>query len=159
MSLKPPSLWIEKRGRQNRVYWRNPPGLGLAARSYQRFYSRADAEQFVSMAAYFGLETARQVTATEDVAARRALLDTALAERGLMPADPAPVPGPVMPLVPAAPAHLGKPANPRLTGVSFRQLWTTFLERQRHLRKGTRTLYESYGEYHLLPFFGETTPR
>ena len=24
MSLKPPSLWIEQRGRQHRVYWRNP---------------------------------------------------------------------------------------------------------------------------------------
>ena len=34
MSLKPPSLWIEQRGLQHRVYWRNTPGLGLPARSY-----------------------------------------------------------------------------------------------------------------------------
>jgi hypothetical protein len=79
MSLKPPSLWIEKRGRQHRVYWRNAPGLGLPARSYQRFYSSADAQQFIGMAAFLGLDTARQVMATEDVAARRELLDTALA--------------------------------------------------------------------------------
>ena len=36
MSLKPPALWIEQRGRQHRVYSRNTPGLGLPVRSYQR---------------------------------------------------------------------------------------------------------------------------
>jgi hypothetical protein len=49
MSLKPPSSWIEKRGDQHRVYWRN--GVpGLPARSYLPFYGRAEAEQFVSIA-------------------------------------------------------------------------------------------------------------
>jgi hypothetical protein len=33
MSLKPPSLWIEERGRQFRVYRRNTRDLGLPARS------------------------------------------------------------------------------------------------------------------------------
>jgi hypothetical protein len=50
----------------------------------------------------------------------------------------------------------GSPAGPRLTGVSFRQMWTTFLERQRHLDEGSATLYAGYGEHHLLPFFGDT---
>ncbi|HYH25787.1 MAG TPA: hypothetical protein VD834_10600 [Blastococcus sp.] len=43
MSLKPPSLWIEKRGQQHRVYWRNTD-VGLPARSYLPFYGR-DAAQ------------------------------------------------------------------------------------------------------------------
>jgi hypothetical protein len=43
-SQSAPSMWIENRGRQFRVYWRNPPVLGLSARSYQRLYSRGDAE-------------------------------------------------------------------------------------------------------------------
>lgn len=41
MALERPSMWIEQRGRQHSVYWRNPPGLGLATRSYQRRYSQA----------------------------------------------------------------------------------------------------------------------
>jgi hypothetical protein len=45
-------MWLEKRGRQDRVYWRNTAGLGLPARSYQPFYSQADPEQFIGMAAF-----------------------------------------------------------------------------------------------------------
>jgi hypothetical protein len=32
MSLKLSSLWIEQRGRQHRVYWRNAAGLGRLSR-------------------------------------------------------------------------------------------------------------------------------
>lgn len=154
MSLKPPSMWIEKRGRQHRVYWRNAPGLGLPARSYQRLDSRGDAEQFIGMAAHFGLETARQVMATPDASARRELLAAAQAERAPAPAGPATTPHLAAAFTP--PVAVGMPAGSRLTGVTFRTLWTTFLERHRHVRKGTRTLYEGYGKYHLLPFFGDT---
>ena len=49
MSLEPPSLWIEPRGRQHRVYWRNGVHR-LLARSYVAFYGRAEAEQFITMA-------------------------------------------------------------------------------------------------------------
>ena len=67
MALKPPSLWIEKRGHQHRVYWRNTVS-GLPARSYVPFYGRAEAEQFVGMAGLglLGLHTARQVLDTDD---------------------------------------------------------------------------------------------
>jgi hypothetical protein len=40
--------------------------------------------------------------------------------------------------------------------VTFRRLWQTFLDRQRHMAEGTHELYESYGEHHLLPYFGDT---
>ncbi|MGY1686450.1 hypothetical protein ACI8AK_12755 [Geodermatophilus sp. SYSU D00867] len=158
MSLKPASPWIEKRGRQHRVYWRHTPGRGLPARSYQRCHSPADAQQFIDMAAYFGLDTARQVMATEDKVARWALLDAALAERGLVPADPVPRPAPqVPPAVPAGPPPLlAAPADPRLTGVTFDELWARFLTRIRYVDEGTHKLYEGYGRNHLLPFFGGT---
>jgi hypothetical protein len=44
MSLKPRSLWIEQRGRQRRVYWRNA-APGLPARSYVPFYVRVNLRQ------------------------------------------------------------------------------------------------------------------
>ncbi len=43
MSLKPPSLWIEQRGLQHRVYWRNRVPGEPAARSYLPFYERVGA--------------------------------------------------------------------------------------------------------------------
>ncbi|MGY1827604.1 tyrosine-type recombinase/integrase [Blastococcus sp. SYSU DS0541] len=147
-------MWIEKRGRQHRVYWRNPAGLGLPARSYQRLESRGDAEQFIGMAAHFGLDTARQVMATPDASARRELLAAAQAEQAPAPAGVAAAGPLITPGVRAATA--AAPDDPRLSGVSFRTLWTTFLDRHRHVRKGTRELYKSYGKYHLLPFFGDT---
>ena len=86
MALKPPSLRIEKRGRQHRVYWRKHARARPARPVLPgRFYSSRDAEPFIGMAGFLGLEIARQVMAAEDVAARRALLETALTERGLAP--------------------------------------------------------------------------
>jgi hypothetical protein len=157
MSLKPPSLWIEQRGRQQRVYWRNAVP-DLPARSYVPFHGRDEAEQFVGMAGLLGLDTARQVLDAEDPQAATALLQAALAERGLAPADPGPAPAPLAPAGPppvsAAPA--GAPSDPRRTGVTFRRLWETFLDRQHHVEEGTLGDYTSYGQYHLLPFFGDT---
>jgi hypothetical protein len=126
------------------VYWRNTPGLGLPARSYQRFYTETEARAFISMAGLLGLDTARQVMATQNAAARRALLDTALAERGLTPSrqPAAPVSAAVQPapgLTSAATPPAGVADN-RLAGVSFRQLWTTFLKRHRHARKGLQPI-------------------
>jgi hypothetical protein len=157
MSVKPPSLWIEQRGRQYRVYWRN--GVpGLPARSYVPFYGRADAVQFVGMASLLGLDTARQVLDAEDPQAAAALLQAALAERGLAPTDPAPRPAPEpLPAAQAGPPPLFTvPTDPRLTGVTFDELWARFLSRIRHVDEGTHKLYEGYGRNHLLPFFGGT---
>jgi len=156
MSLKPPSLWIEQRARQHRVYWRNS-GAGLPARSYVRFYGRAEAEQFVSMAGLLGLHTARQVLDAGDPQAAAVLLQEAWAQRGLALAKPAPAPvAPAGSLLSLSAASAGAPADPRLTGVTFRRLWQTFLDRHRSIAEGTRELYESYGEHHLLPYFGDT---
>ena len=155
MSLKPPSLWIEKRGHQHRVYWRNT-AAGLPARSYLPFYGRPDAEQFVGMAGLLGLATARQVLDTDDPLEATALLQAAWAERGLAPAALAPQPASeVVPAAPAGPPPLSTaPADPRLTGVTFDELWTRFLARTRHVDEGTHKLYQGYGRNHLLPFFG-----
>ena len=151
MSLKPPSLWIEQRGHQHRVYWRNTDA-GLPARSYLPFYGRDAAQHFVGVAALLGLATARQVFTTEDPLAAEALVQAAWAERGLAPVHTA-----VAPLAPAGPlTPSAAPADPRLTGVTFRTLWQTFLDRQHHVEEGTLADYTSYGEYHLLPYFANT---
>jgi integrase len=154
MSLKPPSLWIEQRGLQHRVYWRNGVA-GLPARSYVPFYGRAEAEQFVGMAGLLGLDTARQVLEADDPHTATVLLQEALAQRSLAPADRATAPlAPAGSPLSAGPA--GAPSDPRLTGVTFRRLWQTFLDRHRNIAEGTHELYESYGEYHLLSYFGDT---
>jgi hypothetical protein len=116
MSLKPPSLWIEKRGRQHRVYRRNTSGLGLPARSYLPFYERDAATKFISLASLLGMDVARRVLATEDPQDATALMQAALAEQGFAQADPRPAPAP---LAPAGPPPLCvAPADPRLTGVT-----------------------------------------
>jgi hypothetical protein len=125
MSLKPPSLWIEQRGLQHRVYWRNSVP-GLRARPYLPFYVRAEAERFTVMAGLLGLDTARQVATTEDPQAAAALLQAALTERGLAPADPAPRLEPLPPAPAGPPPLFTAPADPRLTGVTFEELWTRF---------------------------------
>lgn len=157
MSLKPPSLWIEKRGRQFLVYWRNPEGC-LPARSCQRgLYTRADAEKFIIMAGHLGLDTTRHVMAANDRATRHARIAAALAERAPGPAGPAvvsPLRAPGLPT--AAPVAPPTPDDRHRTGVTFATLWQTFLDRQHHLEEGTLTDYTSYGTYHLLPFFGDT---
>lgn len=159
MSLKPPSLWIEQRGRQHRVYWRNN-GAGLPARSYLPFYMRDEAAQFVVMAGLIGLDTARQVTTTEDPEEATALLQAALSECGLVPSAPESAPAAPATATAELPATTAAPAGaadgPRRTEVTFRRLWEVFLDRQRHIAEGTHELYESYGQYHLLPFFGDT---
>jgi len=134
MSLKPPSLWIEQRGLQHRVYWRNNVA-GLPAQSYLPFYGRDAAEHFVGSASLLGLHTARQVFTTEDPQAAAALVQAALAERGLAPADLAPQPAPeLQPAALAGPPPLfTAPADPRLTGVTFDELWARFLGRIRHV--------------------------
>ncbi|MCU1612973.1 MAG: hypothetical protein JWO98_513 [Frankiales bacterium] len=142
MALKPPALWIELRGRQHRVYWRNAPGLGLPARSYQPgLYSKADAQKFVEIATHLGLDTARQAMAANDEATRRALLAAAVAERGLVPA-PAAAPAPITPPLAAAPMSPAfvAPAGgsgTRTVGVTFDELWARFLTKIRHVDEGT----------------------
>jgi hypothetical protein len=135
MSLKPPSLWIEKRGQQHLVYWRNTVP-GLPARSFLPFYGREAADHFVGSAALLGLDIARQVFTTEDPHAAAALVQAALVERGLAPVDSGPA------LVPAGPLpQSAAPGDPRLTGVTFRKLWHTFLDRQHHVEEGNRADY------------------
>jgi hypothetical protein len=107
------------------------------------------------MAGLLGLDTAPQVLDTDDPLEATALLQAALVQRGLAPAERQPAPlAPAGSPVSAPPS--GAPADPRLTGVTFRKLWQTFLDRQHHVEEGTLADYTSYGHYHLLPFFGDT---
>jgi hypothetical protein len=73
MSLKAPTLWIEQRGLQHRVYWRNSVA-GLPARSYLPFYERDAATKFINLASLLGMDVARRVLATDDPQVAMALL-------------------------------------------------------------------------------------
>jgi len=93
------------------------------------------------MAARLGVEAARQVMDAPDKATRQALIAAALDERDLVPAGPAPAPA-TEPLTPGGPAPLftppaGAPSDPRLTGVTFDELWARFLGKIRHVDEGT----------------------
>jgi hypothetical protein len=123
MSLKPPSLWIEQRGRQHRVYWRNSVP-GLRARPYLPFYVRAEAERFIVMAGLLGLDTASQVATTEDPQAAAALLQAALTERGLAPADPAPGPATARPPACGCSTCTWTPSGPTSTSGHGRVAYT-----------------------------------
>lgn len=139
-------MWIEQRGQQHRVYWRNEASDG-ARRLYEPFDTPQDAQQFRSMVSVVGLDVARTVLHTQDPAVRRALLAEALD----LPQQRRSAPVSVSMAAAAAPA--GQHPDGVLTGIVFDDLWAAFLSRQRQLEEGTAELYASYGEHHILPRF------
>jgi hypothetical protein len=137
-------MWIEKRGLQHRVYYRNPLPEKPRNRDSVAFYAEADAHQFIALASQLGLATALAVSDEPDEAAATAIIARALEARaprtGLLRAGtPAP----------AAPPQAA-PADPRMVGMTFDELWARFLTKIRHVDEGTRKLYEGYGRNHLI---------
>lgn len=134
-------MWIETRGRQHRVYWRT--GQASPKKTFEPFASRDAAELFVDLARRAGsLSGALEYVRDPRPETLRKLL-------GMAPLPtPAQTPAPCTPEV--APAPPGVPT----AGVTFAVLWERFLQAQRHLEGTTAEDYESYGEFHLLPFFG-----
>jgi len=146
-------MWIEKRGRQHRVYYRNPLPEKPSNRDNVAFYAEADARGFIDLAGQLGLATALAVTNEPDEDAATAIIARALEARaprtGLLRAgSPAPAT--------AQEATPGATADPRTVGMTFEELWARFLTKIRHVDEGTHKLYEGYGKNHLIPFFGGT---
>jgi hypothetical protein len=142
-------MWIEQRGRQHRVYYRT--GLSSPARAFEPFGTRDQAEAFIQLARATSLAGAMSYARNPSAYALRELFGLPpLAAAAVAPqrslADPGPAPAP-----PAAPS--GPEAH--LVGLTFAQLWARFLEAQRHLEETTAEDYSSYGNFHLLPFFGD----
>jgi integrase len=134
-------MWIETRGRQHRVYWST--GQASPKKTFGPFASRDAAELFVDLARRAGsLSGALEYVRDPRLETLRKLLGMAP-----LPA-PAQIPAPCTPEV--APAPPGVPT----AGVTFAVLWERFLQAQRHLEGTTAEDYESYGQFHLLPFFG-----
>jgi hypothetical protein len=50
-------MWIEKRGRQHRVYYRNPLPEKPRNRDSVAFYAEADARRFITLAVQLSLAT------------------------------------------------------------------------------------------------------
>jgi len=66
----------------------------------------------------------------------------------------APLPTPAQTPAPCTPEVAPPPPGVPTAGVTFAVLWERFLQAQRHLEGTTAEDYESYGQWHLLPFFG-----
>jgi hypothetical protein len=71
-------MWIEKRGRQHRVYYRNPLPEKPSNRDNVAFYAEADARGFIDLAGQLGLATALAVTNEPDEDAATAIIARAL---------------------------------------------------------------------------------
>ncbi|WP_341925228.1 site-specific integrase [Nocardioides psychrotolerans] len=142
-------MWIEKRGQQHRVYWRNQNQTG-PKKSFEPFGTRDQAELFRQLARASSLPRA--------VAYVRNPSEEALME--LLGRRPLSRPAETSTAVQAVAGVLGSSTgvgdryNPRV-GVTFAHLWQRWLNSQRHLEESTHDLYEQYGQNHLLPFFRE----
>jgi integrase len=141
-------MWIELKGRQHRVYWRTNLPTPSPAKAYEAFASAEDARSFIGFARWVGLPAARQYLADPSPEAMAALVNTPTLSAAT--ADQPTADGTSAVIAPPLP---GTGSDPAVTGVLFDQLWSKFMNTQRHLEEGTVELYTSYGELHLLPFF------
>lgn len=139
-------MWIEVKGRQHRVYWRTNLPSPSPKKMYEKFASRDDARSFIDFAGWVGLSKARAYMA--DPTPETFATVTA----GATSTVTVPMPEPLV----RPEAHASEALTAQLlVGVSFSELWSRFLEGQRHNEEGTVELYTGYGKHHLLPFFGE----
>lgn len=146
-------MWIDKRGRQHRVYYRT--GLASPKRAFEAFESREEAERFIGLARLSSLAGAIAYVRDPRPDALDELLGLSVAT-----AATARVQGPVTTPAggtTAAPAANGAatPGDAHLVGMTFAELWHRFLQAQRQLEETTAEDYASYGKFHLLPFFGD----
>jgi hypothetical protein len=74
-------MWIDLRGRQHRVYYRNPLPEKPNNRDYVAFFAEDDARKFIALAGQLGLATALAVTNEPDEVAATAIVARALATR------------------------------------------------------------------------------
>jgi hypothetical protein len=85
-------MWIEKRGRQHRVYYRNPLPEKPKNRDNVVFYAAADARGLIDLAGQLGLATALAVTSEPDQDAATAIIARALEARAPRSASAQPPP-------------------------------------------------------------------
>ena len=143
-------MWIEQRGQQHRVYWRNQNETG-PQRGYQPFPTRDQAELFRQLARTSSLSGALAWLRNPN----DEVLDELLGRRPKpAPQDTSIADHAVVGVVPST-AGVGDRYDARV-GVTFDQLWHTFIAGQRHLEDGTADLYQGYYKNHLAPFFGST---
>lgn len=162
-------MWIEKRGRQHRVYYRTRNTTG-PKKTFEPFASREQAEAFIKLAQASNLTGAIAYVRDPRPDALAALLGRPVtvspepstplsASPGILaPATP-PVPSPADLAVagtattgaagPGAMAHYSP-----LVDVTFDRLWEKFITEHRNLEETTGDLYQAYYENHFKPFFG-----
>lgn len=160
-------MWIELRGRQHRVYYRNYSNDGPRKR-FVAFDSRDKAATFIDLARlsslagaldYVGEPSEEKLTALltgsplGDLARSAAIgSDTTVNDGVGTFVDANRLAASRTRRVASVPVALDA-FDPRV-GVTFAELWARYLERKRGLEGTTREDYEAYGINHLLPFFG-----
>lgn len=147
-------MWIEKRGRQYRVYWRNHRPDG-PMKSFEPFANTEQAQTFIELARLtdlaFALAYVRDPS-PEALAAAFAMPAAATGREAVYAPPVATAEAAVAGITPASASTLDQ-YSPAV-GLTFDALWARFLEQLRHLEGTTVDLYEGYGAHHLLPFFG-----
>lgn len=153
-------MWIEKKGRQYRVYWRNRAGEG-PRRRYLPFASREDAEAFIALARLKTLDKAVWYMSDPSEENFQSLFGSIPEQAEDSVGAPTATDGERVQTL-ADEAVLGTTRAPEeavarlshLVEVTFEQLWERFLREQRHLEGTTREQYEGYYRNHFQPFFG-----
>lgn len=139
-------MWIEKRGQQHRVYWRNRSQDG-PRRPYEPFGTQAQAETFMTLARASSLPGALEYLQNPTPEGLLRLLGKPVRPAAAPSTTDLAVTG-ITPPPPGAGARLEARVD-----VTFEHLWRSFLKQQRHLEETTMDLYEEYGKNHFLPFF------
>ena len=149
-------MWIEKRCKQHRVYYRtNDPGG--PKKKFVPFASDEDARTFVDLARMTSLPGALAYIADPTPEALDRLLGTRLAAPTGRFAGPrgggSLAAAGILGVTPPAAGVMDK-LSPGV-GVTFRDAWNKFIREQRQLEETTVELYESYFKYHFESFFAD----
>jgi integrase len=142
-------MWIEKRGRQHRVYYRTRATTG-PKKAFEPFGTREQAEAFIKLAQASNLPGALAYVRDPRPDALLALLGRVPIASGDPSTSTATLAVTGTGVPPADAMDRFSPA----VGVTFDRVWEAFLKAQRHLEETTADTYEGYGKNHFLPFFG-----
>ena len=151
-------MWIEQRGQQHRVYWRNQSETG-PKRSFHPFPTRDHAELFRELARTSSLSGALAYVRnpSDDLLAALVGRSLPMSNEPMLATSPATTAGLADLAVSggsggSAPDTMATYSG--LVDVTFDRLWDTYIAGQRHLEDGTADLYQQYFDNHLESFFG-----
>ena len=126
-------MWIEKRGQQHRVYWRNTTDLDGPKKPYEIFPTREHAQMFIALAKMSSLPVARDYvrdpseTKLCHIMGMRA---PALSVEARLPEAPS-----IRASAALAPTATAGTDDPRVTSITVQTLWDHRLESRREVEE------------------------